>query len=176
MRVSVLFLFIVVICGDGGFGFVEYYLPLPLFLLNRVGLRLHLPLRSTLLVPTVFCGCYPLVIVCVVHSCIAIAFAIAVSASDAAATVVASAISSVAPAANAASLARFANVAMTPVFCACCAAVASLAWSCLSASASVAAICLSSFLFALRSRCCCGSSSMNGRIRYPAKCFVKSMA
>ena len=148
-----IFVFIGVICSDGGGGWFRLvYLPLPPFLLNFVELRLHLPLRSTLLVTTVFCGCYPLVVVCVVHSCIVIASTIAVSTSAAIATANASAVYGVPPAANAGSLARFANVAMTHVLCACCAAAASLAWSCVSASASVVAICLSRSLFALRSR------------------------
>jgi len=65
---------------------------------------------------------------------------------------------------------------MTPVFCACCVAATILAWSCMSASASDDAICLSSSLSALRSRFYCNSSFVDDIIHCPAKCSVKSLA
>jgi hypothetical protein len=76
-------------------------LPLSPYLLWHVSLRFHLSLYSTSFV---------LVSVSIIHSGIALASAIAISAS-AAAVVAASTVSGVASAAIAASLARFANVA-----------------------------------------------------------------
>ena len=36
--------------------------------------------------------------------------------------------------------------------------------------------CMSCYLFALRSRCCCSSSSVDGRTLCPVRCSVKSLA
>jgi len=113
--------------------------------------------------------------VAIVYSCIAIASTIAVSASIAAASTAASAISGVAPTDIAASSARFANLAITLVFCVCCASDACLACFYLSASASFVVSCLSSSRFAFHSRCSCISSCVDDMIRCLAKCSVTSL-
>ena len=82
-------------------------------------------------------------------------YANVVSASAAAAFLDASTSSPVAPAAIiAAYFARFANVAMTPAFCARRAAFACMALSCLIVSSSIAARSRSASLLVFRSKCC----------------------
>ena len=88
------------------------------------------------------------------HFCMAMVFAKDVSASAAAAFHAASEFYADAPAAIAASFARFAKVAMTVAFCVCLDASACLILSCLAASASAAAESLPASRLAFLSICC----------------------
>jgi len=149
--------FLVCFYGVGLVMGVRFHFVLPHaapFLLNRVELRLHLPLRSTLLVTPVLWLLSSRCLYCLFlhrHYVRNRGFRLRCGQNccffrDLWGR-------SIAHAAIATSLARFANVVMTHVFRVCCVVASSMAWSCLSASASVDAICVSSSLFALRSRC-----------------------